>query len=79
MKIIPFPNFKLSDISGSLRMTADRIDDGRYQVVRCLVIMESPEGECSYSAFGGDFSRLQAVGLCEYVKPIIMGLKSDDF
>ena len=77
MSIIPFSRFKLKDIPGSLRMTADRIDSKKYSVVRCLVIMESPDGEVCYSAFGEDFTRLQAVGLCEYVKPLIIGVSSE--
>jgi len=62
--ISAIPVYNLQSVSDSLRQLANRIDDGQVDAVRCVVALESKEGEASYTAFGEDFTGAHAAGLC---------------
>jgi len=62
--ISAIPVYNLQSVSDSLRQLANRIDDGQVDAARCVVALESKDGEVSFNAFGQDFTLAHAAGLC---------------
>ncbi len=65
MSVSAFPRYILESIPEALRQVANRIEHGDVQATRCVLIVETPEGQVEYMAFGAEpFSQAHAIGLC---------------
>lgn len=65
MSISAFPRYKLTDIPEALRAVANQIEHGELGAVRCVLVIETDDGELTYRAFGSEpFTQAHAVGLC---------------
>lgn len=66
-KVTTFCCYNLGNIPEALRLLAHQIELKQVSAVRCVVILEPEEGTLptmDYKAFGEDFSRAHAAGLC---------------
>lgn len=76
--IVKFPNFNIYNIPEALRKVANDLED-KPELCKHLVLCGNREdGVVWYKAFGADFTRVQAVGILEWGKLIIMGAVADD-
>jgi hypothetical protein len=64
MSVTAIPVYQVSDVVAAVRQVANRIESGELSAERCVVILETAEGGVDYKAFGKDFTRAHAVGLC---------------
>lgn len=75
MAVIHFPgprNYPLQDVAACLRMLADEMEAGNFKGDHVLVIAYTPGDQMDYRAFGADFDRTQAAGMCAGASAIII-------
>ncbi|NKF21592.1 hypothetical protein [Solimonas marina] len=64
-KVSPFRRYKVHDIPEALRVVANEIEYGDAPPPRCVLVIELPDGNVDYRAFGDEpFTRAHAIGLC---------------
>lgn len=76
MSIIDFPHYNLYNIPEALRKLANDIEKG-IPAAHCIVTLQLEDSTLEYRAFGENFTKAHAVGLLEYTKCAIIGLKYD--
>ena len=70
--VVQFPQWNLSDVTGSLRRLADDIDAGKYeQTINSIVILECGEGVVQFH-WGESSNALEAIGLLSVAKQKII-------
>jgi len=66
MTVSSLPLYKLNDIPDALRQVANQLEHGELSGIRCVLILETEEGNVDYKAFGEEpFTRAHAIGLCQ--------------
>jgi len=73
--ITAFPAYNINNIPEALRKLANEIDQNPTMAQYLVVVYQSEDGICRYLAFGKHFTRAHSVGMLEYGKALIMGLR----
>ncbi len=63
-KVLPFQVYDLDNVVSALRLLANQIEHDPTICSRCVVCLEDADGKTDYRAFGQDFTRAHAIGIC---------------